>query len=368
MAIASGTELAVLGWFIGILTSMVAFASSSVWLRWMHAQQEWVSVEVDGTTVRAGDRVLSGITRGDSAQMLDGAWRVDLHAPLRQRLRIVVPTAEDARALLGALGLDRRDGTSRLLVRWARPAHAFEMFLPVLLTPICCALLTPHDLSFPWEMIFAGYVYGAVRNLVTRGTVSVGVDGVHVDRGVFGKRFVPHAEIVDVTRTKTGVELVLSSNETLRLHTWRERERTGNWLTDPVYDAIDAALRQARYARSAGGAAVAALARGGRSTRDWIAALRELGARRQGGYRAVPIEDRDLLAMVADAQAPAELRAAAAVALGANEEQAPKLRVAADDVADPAVRRVALATTESEAALEEALDEASAVEPRRMRA
>jgi hypothetical protein len=78
------------------------------------------------------------------------------------------------------------------------------------------------------------------------------------------------------------------------------------------------------------------------------------------GYRVAPIDERTLFDVVADAQAPSELRAAAAVALGAHADHAPRLRVVADDLAEPAVRRIALkaASEASAAELEEEMDDA----------
>ena len=62
-----------------------------------------------------------------------------------------------------------------------------------------------------------------------------------------------------------------------------------------------------------------------------------------------------------DAAAPRELRAAAAVVLGANEEHAPRLRAVPDGLAEPVVRRIA--TSEDAARLEADLDEAWPLAP-----
>lgn len=84
------------------------------------------------------------------------------------------------------------------------------------------------------------------------------------------------------------------------------------------------------------------LARGGRSLDAWLAGLRALGSGEGTGYRLAAVDDEALFATLASASASRELRAAAAVVLGASGRHAARLRVAADDVADPVVRRVAL--------------------------
>lgn len=78
-----------------------------------------------------------------------------------------------------------------------------------------------------------------------------------------------------------------------------------------------------------------------------VAALRELGLG-AASYRTAALDDRALEGTLADARAPLEVRAAAAVALGAKGGGARRLRVAADEVADARLRRITLRVAESD--------------------
>ena len=94
-----------------------------------------------------------------------------------------------------------------------------------------------------------------------------------------------------------------------------------------------------------------------------VAQLLARRARRRprGRLPGPALDKRALFAILGDATAPRELRAGAAVAIGVREEHASRLRIAADDVADPIVRRVAVASAdgdaENAALLEAELDE-----------
>ncbi len=105
-----------------------------------------------------------------------------------------------------------------------------------------------------------------------------------------------------------------------------------------------------------------AVERGGRSVSEWIAHLREIAGRQEGGMRQAPVLRSHLWSMLADPAASMRDRAGAAVALshGADEEPATKerLRVMAQSVASPKLRVAIEAAAEgADARLERALEE-----------
>ncbi len=108
------------------------------------------------------------------------------------------------------------------------------------------------------------------------------------------------------------------------------------WERDPVFEAI----ANVRGRATADAAATALLQRGQRTTQEWIEAIRAVGEGTTN-YRVAPIDERSLENVLADASAPVEARAAAAVALRAKDPE--RLRIAIEEVADADVRGVALA-------------------------
>ncbi len=79
----------------------------------------------------------------------------------------------------------------------------------------------------------------------------------------------------------------------------------------------------------------------------WLDALRDGAVGGRGSYRAVVPDAGELARVLADAGSSREVRVAAAVALGAIDPL--KLRVAASEIADSVVRRVADAACEERA-------------------
>jgi hypothetical protein len=339
-------ESALLGAF---LVSQLVIASLAGWLAYWRPHRDLEQVSVDEEGLRLGAYLLRSrrwIRRGDLAATPDARWRVDIHALFQPRVRLVLSSAEEGRQLLAALGLDRREGTSRFKVRLhAAPSvdaaaigTAFAFFFSLFLlgvVPSAWVLLTPLLVPLcAW--------------LLWRAKVTVGADGIE-RQSIFGRRFVAHADVFDVRQAGDEVILVMNDGRTMMMDTRGERIRAGVWRKDPVFDAIFTAWHAQRGLGANGpAAATTLLARGARPVREWLASLRRIGGDAGAGYRVAPLEERDLIGVLSDAQAPAELRVGAAVALGANKERAPRLRVAADDVADPVVRRIALAATEED--------------------
>jgi hypothetical protein len=346
---------------VGLFAMYTAVATGAAWLGFVAPRRSEIDVGAKDHRIDAGGARSKKIRSGVATALIDGRYRVDLKSFPWPRTRLEVASAEDARAILAALGLDRRKGTTRFGARWASTPTIGQMLF--VMTPI--VILTPILASWlSWPVAALPILLPLAVWLLSRVDVIVGTDGVDA-RSLVRRRFAAHGEIEHVVRRPTGVTLVMRSGKAIALDTSRSRGQVGLHVPDPIYDAIVAAWSRSRGIANPANAGVAMLAKGTRSTHDWIEALRGIGNQRGTGYRVAQVDDADLFGVVGDAQAPTELRAAAAIALGANPEHAPKLRVAADDVADPVVRRVVLAATAEDAALELELDHALAEDRRR---
>ena len=331
------------------------------------------SLSIDGKTRRGAGT----LRRGDATLLDDGRVRVDLRGWRRPRVRLVVKDIAVARELLAALNLDRRTGTSQFRIRRLRPYESLLLLLLLFLSvPVVIALSIASG-ALGLVGLLAAILMPFVIRVLARVELTVGSDGVGL-RTSLGRTFIPHSRICKIARiwpeghergsrhegevVSWGFEIVLDDGTKHRIDTRPERFAAGVWKTDPVFASAFAAWSEAQ-ASSATAAphASALLARGGRSTREWIISLRELATDGTGGYRVPALDERALFAILGDAAAPRELRAGAAVAIGVREEHASRLRIAADDVADPIVRRVAVASAdgdaESAALLEAELDE-----------
>ena len=332
------------------------------------------ALRIDGRTRRSAGT----LRRGDATVLDDSRVRIDLRAWHRTRVRLEVKDIAIARELLGALGLDRRTGTSQFRVRRLRPYENLLLLTLLFLTvPLAIAL----SIVSGWLglAVFVAAVLSpfAVRALA-RIRLTVGSDGLDL-RSPLKHVFIPHARIRAITRVwpdghergsthdgevvSWGFEVELDDRSKHRFDTRPERFPAGVWKTDHVFaSAFGAWSAWQTGAAPAVPHASALLARGSKSTREWIASLRELSTDGAGGYRVAALDEHALFAILADAAAPRELRAGAAVAIGIRHEHAPRLRIAADDVADPVVRRVAVACAETDperaAVLEAELDEA----------
>ena len=317
------------------------------------------ALHVDRTPVRGTGK----LARGQALVLTDACVRVELGGPLRLQVRLEVRKAASARALLAALGLDRRIGTSQFRVRRERSYGGLATLAGFVCFPASMGLASVNG----W--LGLGFAITAITGLVldwlrTKVVLTVGQDGLDL-RSPFSRRFVAHREIANVLRNDVGFEVVLARGPSLRIDTRSERAGAAGSRTDPSFDAVLGAW--GAWTNDVAGvrpAAATLLARGDRSTRDWIASLRGLAAAGGSGYRVAAIDDQALFGVLVDPGASRELRVAAAVVLGAKEDHAPRLRVVADDVADPLVRRVAVAALDDADAdaLAEELEEASAPE------
>ena len=259
---------------------------TACWFGWYRASVEESVVEVreheGAPRLHAGGVPLRAYRKGAAARLPDGTARVELRAGL-DALRVHLPSLEQARALLGALGLDRRVGSSTFRVRTFVQTRFLTLFsvvtgcfayvsLVVGLTP---AVLV--SLALPL-VIWTALALRSVRSL------TVGADGLEL-RGLMHRSFVPHASIRRVCRVDSrgrpleesdrsvspGFSVELTSGRRLLVDSRIERFEANAWQGDAIHDAVFLAWSRARDQPAA---AAAFLARGGRTTREWLAALR----------------------------------------------------------------------------------------------
>lgn len=355
---------------------------SAGWLSWVAAKRTPVSLAVRNSELSIDNTVSRAWTSGEAVALPDGRAQVDLGAGLR-RERLEVGSMSAARELLAALGLDRRAGTSqfypRIRVRPAAFVVAGALFFAALpMFAFLGALVT----LFVFGLAALAALVGIFQWLRSSVEMTVGLDGLEIRRG-WERRFLPYARIQAVHRVDTeeapwrsddpvvslGFRVTTDDGASTVYDTRAERFRGNVWQTDPIFDAVATAWARGRAKDPATQTAALALARGTRSPHEWINALRAQGRSERADYRVAALDSRALFDVLVDPGATRELRAAAAVALAASDEHAPRLRVAADDVADAVVRRVALAAAEEDdaqlaAALEEVSDAEECYRPR----
>ena len=177
---------------------------------------------------------------------------------------------------------------------------------------------------------------------LTKTTVRVGRDGLETIW--FGRRqFIPHHRIAAVTpydvfaygKDARGVSLTMTDGRELRLP-------TGQFEAAKVASiALAQAIERARANTDDEAQLVSPdmLARSGRTPKEWILALRRLGAELGDMRRsAVPLDA--LLRVVEDGKATPADRARAAVAALASEDQTAKarVRIASQSTAQPKLR------------------------------
>jgi hypothetical protein len=196
--------------------------------------------------------------------------------------------------------------------------------------------------------------------------ISIGADGI-LWRWLFLRRFYPYSQMLEVMPADNGVQLFLK-DALVHLATSPARQRT-HVPSLERREAVATRIREglAAYQGGRGAANVAALvARSGRTTEQWLKALRDLSG--GGEYRAAAVPTEQLWRIAEDPSAAPSARVGAAVALrkqaqSLDEEGKKRLRIAARAVVSPAAQKALEAVAQSEdapgldddAALEEAL-------------
>ncbi len=192
-----------------------------------------------------------------------------------------------------------------------------------------------------------------------------------------GRKFFSHDEIesVDVTgrvvviKPKHGEEVML----TVGTHQGNTKHKKMQEL-ELQAQSIGWRIEKAReaYRALAGHVpdAAVALDRGARSPAEWLEQLRRVGDSATATFRSANLTREQLFAIVESTTALAKERVAALVALhaGLTEDEKPRIRVAADRCALPALgeKMVRVADTKTDEELLHALDEAESAELRQM--
>ena len=280
--------------------------------------------------------------------------------PLELRVR----STEEGRELLRALGFDvsqtvtRFLGSSRAMSHWV-----FHTGAALGVAVMAVALeLAFHQASFA---ILAVLALALLMGIPSR--IHVGADGV-LATWLGTRRFFAVGDIRAVEKyvagfgrsRLSGARLTLADGSRVDLPVGQTR-----WSDDRAAVIVER-IREAMETggRGASEAAAVFLERGGRDLAEWIQALRAMGAGAIADLRSAPMNHERLWRVVESHGAPAEERAAAAVALSSSLDALGKqrLRVASEAVADRRLR-VVLDAAESgdDAAIAEALDEVSPV-------
>lgn len=284
----------------------------------------------------------------------DGVTYVRLGRML-QPVEVVVESEDEGTTLLAAMRLDAPRSVGHYTMNhgarrssWVRAGVFLALWAP---STFGLMHFTENIPSF-FASLFAWAIAGTIWSGHQFVRVSVGADGIHIRRLLSRPRFISFAALQSaeldghdvVIRLRDGsLETMhhLSSGNGWKPLLYRDRADEGRMLVD----RINAQAEQHRR----DGAKVGVLARGVRSTREWLRDV-ALASDEHASFRtpAVPIDE--LWRLVEDLVAATTTRAGAALALRSRLDDAGRwrLRVAADACAAPKLR-VALISVASDA-------------------
>lgn len=331
------------------------------------------ALEITDTEILYGGRVLA--RRDELADGVlapeEGKFRVRLRKKAGVPLLFEVEDREQGRALLRALGFDATQSVAELrgasdVFRWPVGKTLLYVLLPIffLFLPLVMAggfVLGPSGtpvLAIFMILALLSYMGGL---LFSPTRVRIGVDGV-VAKWVNKERFIPFTRVREARKytqrsggkTYEGVELALDDGTHERIVCGQEGWVKGE--ADEMLERIQEAFELHKTSR--GDLPPEVLVRGGRSAREWVTALRGIGAGASVDLRTAPVHQDALIRVVEDARAPAELRVGAAIAAVAGGADArARVRVAAETTASDKLR-IALDTVAGSDDDEEAIAEA----------
>ncbi len=320
-------------------------------------------VRASSTELRVGDREIARarITRAlYLPPLLRTPPTVRVERKRRLPIELVVHDEQQGRQLLRALGMDAAQsvasfrGMSRAMGRPWLMSVGFFAIMPVI---FAFAWLLPQlsPLSVP---LLIGL---AMTLALFPSRIEIGADGVLV-KWMWLRRFIPTSDIAGVghyaqslgQNKYVGAKLTLRSGEEVNLpigNRWSDALAYG--LVERIREAVDV------YKRGDVESAAALLDRRDRTIPQWIAMLKGVGAG-AATLRTAAIDTERLWHLLESAGAPPKQRAAAAIALSSCDEQDAKarIRIAANAVAEPKLRVVLEAASQSdEAAIEQAMQE-----------
>lgn len=288
----------------------------------------------------------------------------DVVLELTGRRRVVarVPSAEDGDHLLAALGVDPAQRRTRIAL--GSPGRRIALGVLVTLISIVLTVMLFASLLYAapawllWAITVGGLVgapFGLMR--ATRPpVVTVGSDGVIIERSLGRRRFVALRSIASVERTRRGFELRLRDGGTVSVSggfTGANQAAAARRI-EAALDAFQAAEGEQDRRRAE------LLARNGRSVQGWREHVRSQIERED--YRRTGLRQEDAEAVLTRIDVPLEQRVGATLALTAHDRAraVEKVRVALEGTVDEQAR-VALeaALAEDDAAVDEALTAAA---------
>ncbi|EYF04520.1 hypothetical protein [Chondromyces apiculatus] len=348
-----------LGWgiVIALLLAPVAFLASFIQVSLratttLRADEQGLHLTAHGRTRLIPRRVIQG-----GIVVPDAIPRLDLNLTAGRTLSIALQQEEDAAHVLDSLGAGperRRVAVSvgsahRELAAGCLGFPAAAMLWSVVTTIVsqtmfamgstAAPLLDLRNLGLPITVILAMATVWALRRLVRPTRVVIGSDGVLVEHR-FKNTWIPFAELQEASAAFDALTFYPRDSDSPVIEL-RLPEAVAEGLAKRIRAARDAGATGSAEARS-----TELLERGGRGLDAFRADLRKLLAR--GAYRQSGLTSEDVLATLADAQAPRERRIGAAIALRIAEhpEARARIRIAAEASADDTLR----------AALEEAAE------------
>lgn len=280
----------------------------------------------------------------------------------RHSIDVLVENEGEGNALLRALALDPTHAVASFTARSGLIDNSAAQVVLFMLLMGGTRLIPRVHGAARWALVAATIF--ALVNALWPTKIRVGADGILV-KTLRKKTFHAYADIESADASGNGVVLVLRSGKRVSIATTPVR---GNASTtrDALLKRISDGLAAARGTNEDLGRL---LAREGRTAHDWLTSLRALGAGQASGYRVASVDAQKLWAVVEDASAKPEARASAAAALRvADEASTARLRAAAEATASPKLRvALEVATTNDDAALEQALAECAEGEDERAR-
>jgi hypothetical protein len=285
----------------------------------------------------------------------------------KRRLRLWLSHADATRAMeaLGALPGERRTPFSTMIPFWKRLSVPLGLAALWTLPMVALAAMRAGGLGFAEALLTVfvcapGFLFVATlfaRALgYVRPQVLVGAEGFAV-RLLGRERFVHFREVGLVTRadrildrTEFDTKVKLRSGKVMRLRPVVAPDTPADVGSSAEALCFHLAEAFRRYGEASAGAELrVALAREGRSGRDWLSALDALVRGGAARYRVAAVDPEQLTGVARDPNAPEEARVAAAAALlrTGDPRSRVQVRVAAEACAIPELRGTLLALVDA---------------------